>query len=50
MASLMRHDYDAGASIREIADAFERSYGFTRTLLEETGGLRKRGGSKQVTS
>jgi predicted transcriptional regulator len=38
--------YEAGASIRELAEDIGRSYGFVHRLLEETGvEMRARGGS-----
>jgi hypothetical protein len=49
-AASVRAMYDAGHSVRDIADVCERSYGFTHRLLTETGGLRPRGGSKRVAS
>ncbi len=45
MQTELRDRYLGGASIRALADATGRSYGFVRTLLAESGvQLRGRGG------
>lgn len=45
LAKKLRADYEAGASIRELADRQDRSYGFVYQLLVESGAeLRNRGG------
>lgn len=45
-ASLLRHQYEAGASIRQLAQAHGRSFGNVRQLLVESGAeLRPRGGN-----
>lgn len=45
MQTELRARYLGGASIRALAEATGRSYGFVRTLLEESGvQLRGRGG------
>ena len=46
LAADLRRKYDGGASIRTLADATGRSYGFVHRLLTESGaGLRGRGGA-----
>jgi Helix-turn-helix domain len=46
MASELRKRYDAGESIRALATATGRSYGFVHRILTETGvALRGRGGA-----
>jgi len=42
----LREQYDAGKSIRELAEANGRSYGFVHRVLSESGvTLRGRGGA-----
>lgn len=49
MQTELRQRYLAGASIRALADATGRSYGFIRTLLTEAGvELRGRGGPNRT--
>jgi hypothetical protein len=46
LASDLKSRYDAGESIRSLATATGRSYGFVHRLLTETGvALRGRGGA-----
>lgn len=46
LAAEFQRRYEAGASIRSIADESGRSYGFVQGLLKETGvHLRGRGGA-----
>ena len=46
MATHLKKRYDAGESIRSLATATGRSYGFIHRLLTETGvALRGRGGA-----
>ena len=46
LAADLRRKYDAGASIRALADATGRSYGFIHRMLSESGAtLRGRGGA-----
>ncbi len=46
IAADLRTKYDSGASIRTLADATGRSYGFVHRILTETGAaLRGRGGA-----
>jgi hypothetical protein len=46
LAQAWRQHYEAGASIRRIAESSGRSYGFVRQVLVESGAiLRERGGS-----
>lgn len=46
LATDLKSRYDAGESIRALADATGRSYGFIHRLLTETGvKLRGRGGA-----
>lgn len=47
LAEKMRADYEAGASLRDLAKIYYRSYGFVHALLIEHGvGLRHRGSSR----
>jgi Helix-turn-helix domain len=47
LARAWSKQYHTGKTIREIADANDRSYGFVRNVILESGAqLRKRGGSK----
>lgn len=51
LAAQLRQRYEAGASIRSIADETGRSYGFVQGLLKETGAaLRGRGGATRGQS
>jgi helix-turn-helix protein len=46
LAADLRKKYDAGASIRALADSTGRSYGFIHRMLTESGvTLRGRGGA-----
>jgi hypothetical protein len=46
LAADLRRKYDAGASIRALADSTGRSYGFIHRMLTESGvTLRGRGGA-----
>ena len=46
LAADLRRKYDAGSSIRALADATGRSYGFIHRMLSESGvTLRGRGGA-----
>lgn len=46
LASRMQRRYEAGESIRSLADDLDRSYGFVQGLLKEQGvELRTRGGA-----
>lgn len=46
LAARLKRRYDAGDSIRVLADATGRSYGFVHRLLSEAGAeLRGRGGA-----
>jgi hypothetical protein len=46
LASELRKQYDAGASIRALAAASGRSYGFVHRILTESGvNMRSRGGA-----
>jgi hypothetical protein len=46
LASDLRRKYDAGQSIRALAQSTNRSYGFIHRILSETGTtLRGRGGA-----
>ncbi|MFF1568699.1 helix-turn-helix domain-containing protein [Streptomyces sp. NPDC058293] len=48
LARVFKREYDAGASIRTLADAHGRSYGFVHRILTEAGtGLRGRGGDRR---
>ncbi|SDE49891.1 helix-turn-helix domain-containing protein [Auraticoccus monumenti] len=50
LAVELRGRYDAGESVRSLADSCGRSYGFVQTLLKEAGtGLRSRGGAMPRT-
>jgi hypothetical protein len=49
LATDLRARYDAGESIRSLAAATGRSYGFIHRILRETGvELRGRGGTARV--
>lgn len=49
LATDLKARYDAGASIRALADFTGRSYGFVHRLLTETGvQLRGRGGATRT--
>ena len=46
LAADLKKQYDKGKSIRELADAHGRSYGFVHRVLSESGvTLRGRGGA-----
>ncbi len=46
LAADLRKKYDSGSSIRALADATGRSYGFVHRILSESGAtLRGRGGA-----
>jgi predicted transcriptional regulator len=46
LATSLKKQYDKGRSIRELADAHGRSYGFVHRVLSESGvTLRGRGGA-----
>ena len=46
LATDLKNRYDAGESIRSLANATGRSYGFIHRILTETGvTLRRRGGA-----
>jgi hypothetical protein len=46
LAADLKHRYDSGESIRSLATATGRSYGFIHRILTETGAtLRGRGGA-----
>jgi hypothetical protein len=46
LAADLRRKYDGGSSIRALADATGRSYGFVHRILTESGAtLRGRGGA-----
>jgi hypothetical protein len=46
LANELRKKYDAGQSIRQIAESSRRSYGFVHRILSESGTtLRGRGGA-----
>jgi transposase len=46
LASELKKEYEGGASIRSIAEAHGRSYGFVHRMLSEAGvTLRGRGGA-----
>ena len=48
LANDLKKKYVAGASIRELAEAIGRSYGFVHRLLTESGvTLRGRGGAQR---
>ncbi len=47
----LRKQYEAGASIRALADQTGRSYGFVHGVLVDAGtAMRRRGGSRRKTS
>lgn len=47
----LRRKYDAGASIRVLAESSGRSYGFVHRILSESGAtLRGRGGATRRAS
>lgn len=49
LASDLRRRYDAGASIRVLAESTGRSYGFVHRILSESGtALRGRGGATRT--
>ena len=49
LARAWREDYEAGSSLRSIAGASGRSYGFVRAVVVESGAsLRSRGGSRRT--
>ncbi|MDQ1713170.1 MAG: hypothetical protein QOE45_2620 [Frankiaceae bacterium] len=49
LAADLRKKYDAGQSIRTLAAASGRSYGFVHRMLSESGAtLRGRGGATRV--
>jgi hypothetical protein len=49
LATDLKKQYDKGKSIRELADAHGRSYGFVHRVLSESGvALRGRGGATRV--
>lgn len=49
LATDLRKQYDKGRSIRELADANGRSYGFVHRVLSESGAtLRGRGGATRT--
>jgi hypothetical protein len=51
LSSDMKKRYDAGESIRSLAAATGRSYGFVHRILSETGvALRGRGGATRGKS
>lgn len=51
LAGELRRKYDAGASIRVLAESTGRSYGFVHRILSESGTtLRGRGGATQRSS
>ncbi len=51
LASVVKRRYDGGDSIRDIAAATGRSYGFVHRVLVECGApLRSRGGAVRRTS
>ncbi|MEQ4717888.1 helix-turn-helix domain-containing protein [Nonomuraea sp. B19D2] len=48
LAAAVAKRYAGGGSVREIAEAINRSYGFVHRLLEEEGvTLRPRGGNRR---
>ncbi len=50
MAAELRKKYDAGQSIRYLAEGTGRSYGFVHRILSESGtSLRGRGGATRGT-
>ena len=51
LAADLRKKYDNGQSIRHLADAHGRSYGFVHRMLSESGAqLRGRGGATRTRS
>lgn len=49
LARTWREEYEAGNSLRSIAMANGRSYGFVRNVVMESGApLRSRGGSRKI--
>lgn len=51
LAAKLRSRYEAGESIRALADAEKKSYGFVHRLLVESGtSLRGRGGATRRAS
>jgi predicted transcriptional regulator len=49
LATDLKKQYDKGKSIRELADAHGRSYGFVHRVLSESGTtLRGRGGATRT--
>jgi len=49
LAGELKKQYDKGKSIRELADAHGRSYGFVHRVLSESGvTLRGRGGATRA--
>ncbi|MBM4826533.1 MULTISPECIES: helix-turn-helix domain-containing protein [Streptomyces] len=49
LAEVMKREYEEGRSIRAIAEAHGRSYGFVHRVLGEAGvPLRSRGGDVRV--
>jgi predicted transcriptional regulator len=49
LAAELKKSYDKGKSIRELADAHGRSYGFVHRVLTESGvTLRGRGGATRT--
>lgn len=49
LATVLRAEYERGASIRDLAERSGRSYGFCHRLLHEAGtDLRARGGNRVV--
>jgi hypothetical protein len=49
LTGVLRKKYDAGASIRALAESTGRSYGFIHRVLNESGAtLRGRGGATRV--
>lgn len=51
LAAELKKQYDKGRSIRELADAHGRSYGFVHRVLSESGvTLRGRGGATRTKS
>ncbi len=51
LAAELREKYDSGESIRSLAGATGRSYGFIHRILNESGAtMRRRGGTARRTS
>ena len=49
LSAELKKSYDKGKSIRELADAHGRSYGFVHRVLTESGvALRGRGGATRT--